>query len=167
MQKNIRIQKEFKDLNNEPLEGVGIFSIDDKMNNFTVQIVGQNDTPYEDGLFELNIYIPPKYPFEPPQINFKTPIYHPNIDKAGRICLDLLKSRPHGNWSPSINLKTLISSIKYLMVNPNVNDPLEIDIAELCKCNPNEFNRRASEQTKLYAKKCIMKGDLNNNNVIN
>lgn len=164
MQKNIRIQREFKDLQNEPLEGVGIYNLDDKMDSFMVQLVGQNDTPYEHGLFELNIHIPTKYPFEPPQINFKTPIYHPNIDKAGRICLDLLKPRPDGNWNPSISLKILLSSIKYLMINPNLDDPLEMDIAELCKYNPNEFKKRANDQTKLYANKSIFKGDLNNNN---
>ena len=36
----------------------------------------------------------PRYPFEPPCFKFVTPIYHPNIDTAGRICLDLLKMPP-------------------------------------------------------------------------
>lgn len=69
-----------------------------------------------------------RYPFEPPKVRFETPIYHPNIDNAGRICLDTLKMRPKGSWLPSINLCTLLTTIRLLMAEPNPDDGLMPDI---------------------------------------
>lgn len=58
------------------------------------EIQGPQDTPYENGIFKLEINIPKRYPIEPPSIRFVTPIYHPNIDNGGRICLDILNMPP-------------------------------------------------------------------------
>lgn len=69
-----------------------------------------------------------RYPFEPPRVTFVTPVYHPNIDSKGRICLDILKMPPTGAWKPLITLEGVLVSIHCLMKCPNPNDPLESDI---------------------------------------
>jgi hypothetical protein len=52
------------------------------------------------GIFKLELFLPDDYPMTPPKIRFLTKIFHPNVDKLGRICLDVLKSRFFfaGSW---------------------------------------------------------------------
>ena len=46
------------------------------------------------GVFKLELFLPEEYPMVAPKIRFLTKIYHPNIDKLGRICMDTLKGTP-------------------------------------------------------------------------
>ena len=67
----------------------------------------------------------------PPKVRFLTKIYHPNIDKLGRICLDILKTK----WSPALQIRTVLLSIQALLSAHNPEDPLANDVADHWKSN--------------------------------
>lgn len=115
------------------------------------EICGAKDTPYEGGVFRLEVSIPSEYPVKPPRVKFVTPIYHPNIDSEGRICLDSLSMPPKGAWKPSLNICTLLTTIQALMSSPNPDDGLMIEITEEFRRNPALFQRKAREQTIKHA----------------
>ncbi|XP_071853385.1 ubiquitin-conjugating enzyme E2 T-like isoform X2 [Apostichopus japonicus] len=151
MQKSNRMKKEM-DILQMPPPGISCWAThEDVLDNFQAEIIGGKGTPYEGGIFHLEIKIPERYPFEPPKVQFTTAIYHPNVDSAGRICLDLLKMPPTGSWKPCWNLSTLLTSIQLLMAEPNPNDSLMVDIAAEFKHKRSDFISKAKEWTQKHA----------------
>jgi len=113
-----------------------------------VALAGPGDTPYAGGLFKLELFLPEDYPMAPPKVRFLTKIYHPNIDRLGRICLDILKDK----WSPALQIRTVLLSIQALLSTPEPDDPLDTNIADHWKRDVDDAQKTAEEFTRLYAK---------------
>jgi ubiquitin-conjugating enzyme E2 C len=76
--------------------------------------------PYTGLSFKLSLAFPPTYPYTAPTVTFLTPMYHPNIDMSGNICLDILKEE----WSAVYNVQTILLSIQSMLAEPNPKSPL-------------------------------------------
>jgi len=149
--RQIRMQKELAMLERSPPPGVSAWLCEDNISNLNAVIQGPEGTPYENGIFKLELNIPDRYPNDPPKVRFITKVYHPNIDNAGRICLDTLKMPPKGAWTPSLNIPTLLTTIRLLLSTPNPDDPLMPDITEEFRNNHKKFYATAQSWTKEYA----------------
>lgn len=88
---------------------------------------GGDGTPFEGLTYKLVIKFPAEYPFAPPQIVFSTPVFHPNVDLQGNICLDILKDK----WSASMSVSSVLQSLRSLLGDPNVDSPLNAQAAAL------------------------------------
>lgn len=155
---NLRMQKEFKLLMTDPPPGVSIPQLWDSENplssslsSIEARIEGSEGTVYSKGVFTIKIQIPERYPFQPPNVTFVTPIYHPNIDDGGRICLDILNLPPKGAWQPSLNISTVLTSIGLLLSEPNPDDGLMAETSREYKYNRQAFDQKARSWTEKYA----------------
>lgn len=138
-------------LEESPAPGVTCWRAEGRPQELRALLQGPEDSPYEGGDFSLTLTIPDRYPFEPPHVRFITPIYHPNIDSDGRICLDTLKMQPQGSWAPAININTLLLTIRVLLSHPNPEDGLVADITEQYKRDLSAFKSDARKWTQLHA----------------
>ena len=149
-----RIENELKDFNKDPPANICVgFVNDDDPFYLQATIMGPPYSPYQGGIFSFDIHFPTDYPFKPPMIILKTPIYHPNFRNNCKICccaLDILGNQ----WSPALTIGKTLISVCSLMTDPNPDDVCgrgNYEAAHMYRQNKKEFERIAKEWTKKYA----------------
>ena len=142
-----RLQAELIEFDKNPPEHCSAGLVEDQLSHWNATIIGPGESPYNGGIFNLDIVFPSDYPFKPPKVRFITKIFHPNINKDGYICLDILKDA----WSPALSISKVLLSICSLLTDPNPDDPLEPKAAQLYKTDKLKFDLVAREFTEKYA----------------
>eukprot|EP01063_Lacrimia_lanifica_P021998 TRINITY_DN29706_c0_g1_i1.p1 TRINITY_DN29706_c0_g1~~TRINITY_DN29706_c0_g1_i1.p1 ORF type:complete len:151 (+),score=59.54 TRINITY_DN29706_c0_g1_i1:44-496(+) len=142
-----RIVKETEKLQKDQPPGIVATPMPENKRHFMVLICGPQSSPYEGGVFELELFLPKDYPMVAPKVRFLTRLFHPNVDKLGRICLDILKDK----WSPALQIRTVLLSIQALLSAPNPDDPLNNAAADLWKTSEKDAIEKARAATKQYA----------------
>jgi ubiquitin-conjugating enzyme (huntingtin interacting protein 2) len=146
-----RLKKELQDVRADVQSTAGVSARPLDESNLRVlrgAIKGPVDTPYEGGIFHVDITIPSSYPFEPPKMKFSTKIWHPNISSVtGAICLDILKDQ----WSPALTIKTALLSLQALLSTPEPTDPQDAEVAKMYLGDRALFEKTARFWTEMYA----------------
>ncbi|KAL1115142.1 hypothetical protein AAG570_007173 [Ranatra chinensis] len=106
-----RLQKELMVLMMSGEKGVSAFPDGENLFRWIATIEGPPGTVYEGHVFRLGLEFPHSYPYCAPLVRFTTPCFHPNVDTAGNICLDILKEK----WSALYDVRTILLSIQSLL----------------------------------------------------
>lgn len=93
----VYLQKELKEIDSDKASGVTAEVVADNLQHLIGSVPGPKDTPYEGGLFRVDIQLDAQYPFAPPKMRFMTRVWHPNVSSAnGAICLG--EAAAGGGW---------------------------------------------------------------------
>lgn len=122
-----RLNKELMELLKNPHPFMDVYINDDDLYFWKIVVVGPEGTPYQNGTWLAYVQFSQTYPSVPPNIRFVTPIKHCNINSYGRVCHSILDR----NYTPSTKMSTILNCIYGLLLNPDVTDPLDTNLASL------------------------------------
>jgi ubiquitin-protein ligase len=124
----MRIMNDIVDFNESKPDGIFLY-IDKKniMKQYSL-IIGPENTPYFGGFFFFEIEYPSDYPKKSPIVNFltidKNVRFNPNLYEAGKVCLSILGTWSGPSWSPVMNIRLILDSIRSLLGSfPIQNEP--------------------------------------------
>jgi ubiquitin-conjugating enzyme E2 D/E len=145
----MRLKNEFNSLSNDTIcNSTVILENEDNLFSWIVIMQGPEGTPYDGGIFKLQVKFPDNYPFKAPDVKFLTCTYHPNIKlDTGEICQDVFAS----SWAPTQKVQDILEKIVSMLREPSTSSPLENDICNEYTNNRNQFNSTAREYTLKYA----------------
>lgn len=86
--------------------------------------------------YHFAFVIPSDYPHKPPKVTCSPKIYHPNLNYEGAVCLNILRE----DWKPVLDINAVIYGLIYLFYEPNPDDPLNREAADLFRNDKNQVS---------------------------
>ncbi|KAI9098606.1 ubiquitin-conjugating enzyme/RWD-like protein [Phlyctochytrium arcticum] len=103
-------------------------------------IDGLPDTPWEGGLFKVDLFFDEDYNEKPPEIRFTTIPFHPNVDmQTGRPCISFLEDTL--DWNPDMPILEMLAFVQFLLANPSLDDPVNAAAADIYTNSPRLYDQ--------------------------
>ncbi|TPX32297.1 hypothetical protein SmJEL517_g04556 [Synchytrium microbalum] len=113
--------------------------------------LGKVGTPWEGGLYKIQMQFPEEYPQKPPKCKFIPPLFHPNVYPSGTICLSILNEEE--DWKPSLTIKQIVTGVQDLLNEPNPESPAQTEAYILFKKDRAAYEKKVRQIAKDYAPK--------------
>merc|ERR1712070_1196383 len=139
----IRLQKDVSELSLDKHTAIDFYNGMEDLMNFKVRVT-PDEGYYKGGTFVFNFKTPNNYPHDPPKVKCETMVYHPNIDLEGNVCLNILRE----DWKPVLTISSIIYGLQFLMLEPNPDDPLNKEAAELFRDNRRLFEQNVQRSMR-------------------
>ena len=114
--------------------------------NWECGIPGPKGTPWEGGLYKINLKFPEDYPVLPPKCVFEKKLFHPNVYPSGAVCLSIINDEE--DWRAGLKVKDILLGIQDLLANPNNKSPAQKEAFESYNKKSDEYRRKVREQAK-------------------
>jgi len=146
----MRIKKELAILSHALPDGIFVRVNEERPDILKVLIIGPADTPYENGAFIFDLFLPVDFPAKPPKMRMLTTgvgyRFNPNLYTDGYVCLSLLGTWQGPGWDPeNSTLLQLLVSVQAMI------------FCEEPYCNePGWYGSRGSSASQHYSKQLRM-----------
>ena len=153
----LRIRQEMATLSDSLPPGIHVAFDETRFDCLRAMIVGAEGTPYANGCFFFDLYIPSNYPQVPPGCKIITTgkgkfRFNPNLYSNGKVCLSLLGTWAGPGWDPQ--LSTLFQVLLSIQAMVMCADPIQNEPSWEYKVGTPEgerFDRAVQHGTLLYA----------------
>ncbi|KAK9837349.1 hypothetical protein WJX81_008243 [Elliptochloris bilobata] len=130
-----------------PEEGIKVIVNEDNIADVQADYDGPAGTPFEGGVFRMKLVLGADFPDAPPKGYFLTKIFHPNVAKAGEICVNVLKR----DWSRDLGLRHVLLVVRCLLVEPFAESALNEEAGKLLLESYKDYARHAALMTSIHA----------------
>ncbi|KAH8659259.1 hypothetical protein BGZ60DRAFT_544304 [Tricladium varicosporioides] len=144
-----RIMSEMRQIVANPHPYYDIYVSESNMSFWKVVMQGPPDSAYSSGTFILYLDMEDDYPSFAPKCRFITPIYHPNINRHGKVCHSILDR----NWTSDTSNSQVISTIYSLLMVPEFSDPINAVVTLDFHWDEVQFRNEAKAHIEKYAKR--------------
>lgn len=122
--RNVRLRAELRTLQETRHKLYRVTVCEEDISIWQVVIDGNSEGAllYRHGVWVFSLHMTPNYPSCPPDVRFRRPIHHLNVNLDGRICHRLW----YQDWTPSVSNLEIIEAVQRLLIQPRLDDAINL-----------------------------------------